>query len=344
MFDHLPPRLCRSLIASLALASIASPIAYSQGCGGWHDPSKHLVQFVTVDHDVQLEVLDWGGSGRPLVLLAGSGNTAHIFDGFAEEFLACCHVYGITRRGYGMSSHPDSGYGPQRLADDVLAVLNSLKIVAPVLAGHSMAGEEMTTLGDEHSDRLAGLIYLDAATDLTDFPGRNPEYMALFNKLPEAMRNRPGPAEPDLKSFQAFYDFFIRQNGFPYPEAELHSDFECKPDGSVGNYTTAAKIHDAIGAGAEKRDYSGIRVPILALFSSPTINSRYKPKDDQERATMDEFEAATEAYINRYKKNLQNAKGGVRIVDLPQSDHYIFLSNEAGVLREIRAFLAGLRY
>jgi pimeloyl-ACP methyl ester carboxylesterase len=47
-----------------------------------------------------------------------------------------------------------------RLADDVLQVLNSLDMVAPVVVGHSMSGEELTTLGDEHSNRLAGLVYL----------------------------------------------------------------------------------------------------------------------------------------------------------------------------------------
>jgi len=38
-----------------------------------------------VDDNVKLEVLDWGGTGRPLVLLAGLGNTAHVFDDFAPK-------------------------------------------------------------------------------------------------------------------------------------------------------------------------------------------------------------------------------------------------------------------
>ena len=46
----------------------------------WHDPSPHSIQFVTVAKDVRLEVLDWGGSGQPVVLLAGLGDTAHVFD------------------------------------------------------------------------------------------------------------------------------------------------------------------------------------------------------------------------------------------------------------------------
>jgi hypothetical protein len=52
-------------------------------CAQEADKSQHTIQFITVDKDVKLEVLDWGGSGRPLVLLAGNGNDAHIFDGFA---------------------------------------------------------------------------------------------------------------------------------------------------------------------------------------------------------------------------------------------------------------------
>lgn len=57
----------------------------AQDSARWHDPSKHSVRFLTVEEGVQLEVLDWGGTGRPVVLLAGRGFTAHVFDGFAEN-------------------------------------------------------------------------------------------------------------------------------------------------------------------------------------------------------------------------------------------------------------------
>jgi hypothetical protein len=64
----------------------------------WKDPSSHSVRFAAVDHGVRLEILDWGGSGPPLVLLAGLGNTAHVFDRFAPKLTASNHVYGITPR------------------------------------------------------------------------------------------------------------------------------------------------------------------------------------------------------------------------------------------------------
>src|SRR5579862_1751560 len=92
----------------LVLGLAVTVTGFAQDAVLWHDPSKHTVQFVTVEKGIRLEVLDWGGTGRPVVLLAGSGNTAHIFDDFAPRLSQFCHVYGITRRGFGASTHPDS--------------------------------------------------------------------------------------------------------------------------------------------------------------------------------------------------------------------------------------------
>src|SRR5262249_30205656 len=128
----------------------------------WKDPSPHTVRFMTVDNNVRLEVLDWGGTGRPMVFLAGLGNTAHVFDRLAPKFAGAFHVYGITRRGFGTSSQPAVGYSADRLADDVLEIIDALKLNKPILVGHSIAGEELSSIGFRHADKVAGLVYLDA--------------------------------------------------------------------------------------------------------------------------------------------------------------------------------------
>lgn len=306
----------------------------------WHDTSPHQVRFVIVEYGVRVEVLDWGGTGRALVLLAGSGNTAHIFDNIAPKLRAFCHVYGITRRGYGESSHPDAGYTEERLARDVLQVFDSLKIVSPIVAGHSAAGGELTRLGDEYSDRLAGLVYLDALTDPADFPAANSEYMALYRNLPGPMRQSP-PLASDRKSFESYAHWQQRNEGFAFPESELRNMYATNPDGSVGSYKASTPyIQDAFGNGALKRDYSRIRVPILAIGPAVGEQLRYEPNNDKERAAIDAFNTATLAYVERWKTNLQRALGGARFVDLPGANHYIFLSNEADVVRELRDFSA----
>jgi pimeloyl-ACP methyl ester carboxylesterase len=48
----------------------------------WQDPSRHTSHFVTVN-GVRLHYLDCGGSGEPLVLIHGLGDTAHYFDDLA---------------------------------------------------------------------------------------------------------------------------------------------------------------------------------------------------------------------------------------------------------------------
>ena len=113
------------------------------------DPTAHTVQFVRVEPGVKLEVLDWGGTGRPLVFLAGLGDTAHVYDSFAPKFSGRYHVYGITRRGFGESSYPTPNgedYSADRLGDDVLAVMAALHIQKPVLVGHSIGGEELSSI------------------------------------------------------------------------------------------------------------------------------------------------------------------------------------------------------
>src|SRR5438445_13505339 len=116
----------------LAIVALAqAPVTAQQ----WRDPSPHRVRFITVEENVQLEVLDWGGSGRALVLLAGLGNTAHVYDEFAPKLADACHIYGINRRGHGSSSHPQSGYTSARLEEDVRSVLEAVCWADPGLFG-----------------------------------------------------------------------------------------------------------------------------------------------------------------------------------------------------------------
>ena len=84
-------------------------------------------------------MLDWGGSGQPIVLL-GCYLTAHVYDEFAPKLADRFHVYGITRRGIGASDKPSAGYTVQRSAGDVLEVLDQLNIHKPILAvTHALA-------------------------------------------------------------------------------------------------------------------------------------------------------------------------------------------------------------
>jgi non-heme chloroperoxidase len=337
------------VVASMAVAMLAAGSAVSAqppAPPAWADPSPHQIRFVDVAPGVRLEVLDWGGTGRDVVLLTGSGHTAHVYDEFALKLKDCCHVYGITRRGYGASSLPETGYDEPSLSNDVWMVIQALGLKAPVLIGHSMAGAELTGVGMLHSDRLGGLVYLDAIGDSTDDPPDDPTWKALQAKLPP-----PGPRPTctrDQSSYAAFRAFQQCQHGLFLPESELRQHWATLADGSVGAYKTPGWVSRAIGTGRPPRDYSKIKVPVLAISDAVDFDlSKLKPehpqpRNDEERALVLAFGKATQAVFDRWSANLKRGVPNAKVVDMPGAGHYLWMTREAEVLREIRAFLAGL--
>ncbi|RZM05612.1 MAG: alpha/beta hydrolase, partial [Pedobacter sp.] len=127
----------------------------------------HQAKFVTGSTQNGLELLDYGGQGEPILLLAGLGNTAHIYDEFAPKLTNQFRVYALTRRGFGVSDHPLNGYDTKTLTDDIVAVIDNLHLDKVSLIGHSIAGEEITRFAAEHPGRVRQVVYLDAAYDRT---------------------------------------------------------------------------------------------------------------------------------------------------------------------------------
>jgi pimeloyl-ACP methyl ester carboxylesterase len=293
--------------------------------------------------DVQLEVLDWGGVGRPVVLLAGFGNSAHVFDEFADKLSQTNRVYGITRRGFGSSSHPASGYDVQRLAQDIVAVLDALRIESPVLAGHSYAGNEMAVLGSR-SNRIAGLVFMDALNDPTyDWSERN----SISGRFPPERyptpRVPPGETNPSFEEYMAWQRVGRRD---PLPESEIRETWETTPDGRMGLPRTTPAIRVAITAGTPKPDYSSIKVPSLAFVAYPIAVEEqlkdYEIRNDQDRKAVEDLYAADQKYLKEFTENFQRAVPGARVLRMVGARHYVFISNPSDVLFEMRAFMARL--
>ena len=334
-------RTCAAVVVVLGIFIPAGHAQQRMG-GAWRDPAKHKVGFVAVDKDVRLEILDWGGSGRPVVLLTGAGHTSHVYDEFAPKLTDCCRVYGITRRGFGASSRPPSGYDNQRLADDVFRALEEANIRKPVLIGHSMAGGEMTTVGRQHPDRVAGLVYLDAIGDLEDDPPADKEWAALQQKMPPGLRPQPKCDPVDASSFAAFRRTRTCPMGFILPESELRQQF-LEIDGGVGDVTAPHWVMRAIGKQQVfRKDYSNIRVPVLVMLEFPRFPEAYSPKSNEERALIERFVERSKVVIGRRTGKLKRAVPGTRFVDVSGGGHYLWITREAQVLHEIHAFIRAL--
>lgn len=298
------------------------------------DPSPHKSQFVTVQPGIRLEVLDWGGNGPPLIFLSGLGNSAHTFDSFAPKFTANHHVYAITRRGFGASSMApliDENYDANRLGDDVLAVMDTLHIEKPIIAGHSIAGEELSSIGTRHPAKITGLVYLDA---LQSFAFYNPAEPNLA--LDSAIVRRDLDRMFDLQTSPAKWTALIKQTQAALVNLEQSlKDTAAGMDAVSGLPAEPESPSDLAGnkISANQHPYGASSVPVLALLAMPR---RCAPNCD--KPFMQKIMAADAARADLFEKTAPNA----RVVRIARASHYIYRSNEADVVREMNSFMDGL--
>jgi len=299
-------------VKSLAILSVAM---LAPGAAQWHDPSPHQVRTVTVGGTTRLEVLDWGGSGRPVVFV-GCYLTAHVYDDVAPKLTDQFHVYAVTRRGVGASDHPLTGYDPQRRADDILDVITALGMQNPILVGNSCGGAILHALGAQHPHRIGGLMYLDAAEDQTLKESDYASPPIDRARLPQRV-DRKGPP-------------------FAFPEAETRA---------LERWPLDPVIRKAITQDNNVRpDYAHIAVPALVIFRTRTWDdavAEFPPKSDEERVALAQGYASAAAMLSRWESDVRNMPN-VRIVELPGASLYMFISNEADVIRELRGFAASL--
>jgi pimeloyl-ACP methyl ester carboxylesterase len=224
------------------------------------------------------------------------------------------------------------------LGDDVLAVLDALELNRPVLVGHSIAGEELSSIGSRHPEKVSGLIYLDAGYGYAlydhsrgHFPIDRNEVVAKLDQL------APGKLPHDPK--QLIQD--LLETSLPALERELREMNKNLADApppppSAEPPPLPLFAFTAILSGQQK--YTDIQVPILAIFALPHSTTPQIRNDPKKLA---EYEERENASVGGQAKAFE-ALPSARVVRLPFASHNVFFSNEADVLRELNHFIASL--
>lgn len=302
------------------------------------DRSPHGQRFIVTATGVRLEILDWGGTGEPLVFLVGNGNTAHVYDDFAPRFNDRFRVVGITRRGFGASTQPPVTTDVSALVRDIVAVLDTLGILRASFVGHSFACDEMTRLAGMYPERVTRLVYLDAAYD-------RPALSALRARkhLTAPPDPRPMTAE-DSASPAAFAAAFMRRSHISMPESEIRSGWRLDDRGRV-----VGKAASPIPAGVqcyapESPDYTRVHAPALAIYalrrSARDLVTNYAELDSAGRAQADRFYDGGR-YDAEQRANFKRSVRESCVVTIAGANHYVFLSHPDEVARAMRSFLAG---
>ena len=319
----------------LSIIAILSAIIV-WGCSCEHGGVS--IRYVTVGPSTTLEVVDWGGSGAPLVFLAGLGHTAHVFDEFAPFLTDKYWVLGITRRGFGASAQPDSGYDIPTLAEDIRTVLDSLHIKRATLIGHSLGGDEMTFLARRYPDRVAALVYIEAAYSRVTARDSLARFVA-----PES--HTTFPTDEDKQSATSYRDYYARATGVTMPLSEIKAMYLWHEDGTYRGSATPSFVYGRIMASLDDPDYSEIQIPSLAIYATDyPVTELFIDYDERDSLVRSAMKAYHEAALRIDKLSREYFRAHMvngRVIEISGAGHSLYITHRQETLSYIRAFLAG---
>lgn len=122
------------------------------------------MQSTTVDvpGPVTLRALRWPGAEPGFVLVHGLASNALLWQGVAESLSDSGYaVSAVDLRGHGESEAPPSGYDTATAAADVAAVIGSLGLRRPVVAGQSWGGNVVVELAAAQPDSVSAIALID---------------------------------------------------------------------------------------------------------------------------------------------------------------------------------------
>ena len=199
--------LALALLATLGPASLRSqtvdpaPLraAYARVTAMRDEIERAHGHFVTVN-GIRMHYLEWGdASGVPLVWGHGSASRAYEIRALAPRLVqAGYRVIAVDTRGHGPTRVKSYDFGISHVADDLVALLDSLRIRAAVFGGASLGAFHAAAVYDQHPDRVLGLLMADGGTFSPQWMFDRQTIEQIRRQLPDALPPITGATELDV--------------------------------------------------------------------------------------------------------------------------------------------------
>ncbi len=288
----------------------------------------------------KLHYLDWGGEGETLLFLTGMGSSAHIFDNFAPRFIDKFRVLALTRRGQGDSDYPETGYDADTLTEDIRQYMDCLNVEKAILAGHSLAGVELTHFAGTYPTKVIKLIYLDALDDRRGLPAMR-EQNPLRNIEIKKEESAPHTLEEYIADFNRDFPNF----------AEIWSDLWDEEFSHGVKVNEAGIFVDRMPESIEKMMTDNLsvgyapkrveaKIPILSFYALGKLKLSNAYTEEQ-KAEFDQFWQDVRApFFRSLFSEFHSRFPHAKIVEIPDGHHYCFIAQEDLVYEEMRKFLS----
>ena len=303
----------RTILFTAALLSLALASTSAAAQVPPYPPAFHTQELATNGATIHVRV---GGSGPPVLLLHGYGETGDMWAPMAADLMRDHRVIVPDLRGLGLSSKPSNGFTKMNQAEDVAGVLERLNVDHLDIVAHDIGNMVAFAFAEKHPERVGKIVRIDAPV-----PGIGPWEQIIQSPLLWHFRFGGPDMERLVKGRERIYlDRFW--NDF---SADPKHFSEASRAHYARLYALAGAMHsgfeqfhafdqDAIDNRAWIAAHGKLRAPMLALGGEKSFGTQMA---DVMRAGAD------------------NVTGGV----VPGSGHWIMEENPAATIKLVREFL-----
>ncbi len=243
----------------------------------------------TVLKRLRFHYRDWGGIGRPIVLLHGLASTCRIWDLVAPILAHDFAVFALDHRGHGESDKPDHGYEFASIADDLHAFIGRLDVESPVIVGHSWGGNVAVQYAATYPTVPSGLCLVDGGTI---------EVSASPDMTLERARSDMAPPDfsdktiDELRAMAKSRDFGFELT--PQVLEAMSANFRVLADRTVRpnlSRENHMKIIDEMWAHKPSALYESVQAPVLMM---PARGKDWQFGEEWDRRKLDGIEVASQ--------------------------------------------------
>jgi non-heme chloroperoxidase len=149
------------------------------------------VDFAELPEGVRLQYAESGdASGVPVLLLHGLADSWRAFEPVLQHLPGSLRVFALSQRGHGDSSRPETGYGLDDFAMDIVAFHDALGLDAVVVVGHSLGSSVAQRFALDYPRRTLGLVLIGSPLHLAG----NPLLRELWDTVVSVLEDPVDPA------------------------------------------------------------------------------------------------------------------------------------------------------
>jgi pimeloyl-ACP methyl ester carboxylesterase len=271
---------------------------------------------------LRLHYLDWGNSHlKPLLLLHGGGQNAHMWDFFALAMRDRHHILALDQRGHGDSDwHPDRDYSEEAYLRDLEEFTREVGLRRFILGGLSLGGRNSYTYTAHYPEQVEALIIVDVGPELNPTGTRHiGEFLSgtsEFDSLEELARHAHyydprRPVEQFLGS--------VRNSVKKLPNGK----WTWKHDRGIGGRSSSGQTR----AGLNDPETVARHWGYIEKIRCPTLIVRGGDSD---------------VFMQEVAERMQKLIPGSRLATVPNAGHLTSGDNPVGFEKAVREFLATL--